>query len=466
LGFTGDIYDGLVLIDSLNRTQLPATAYPFTIGDELVSVDGRDVNSLIDEYLKYVAYANPKAARRVAAARITTRPQSRMPHATDVLNRKVAQVVIHRQNGALETYNIPWAVSGTPLEVGPVPTPKAPRAAAPQPASAEPDYMQPLIAAQWSGVEPENGLNGYGARNPIFINGLSSFQFTRRLGGSSADFYYSGVFKFNELNIGYIRIPNYSPPSTSVALTQFEQEMAYMNLNTDGLIVDEMRNTGGNLCFGEEIMARLTPYSFQATGFALRPFWSRVLGFYNAWNSAKNNGAPKQIVDQYELLYKAMLDANQKGRLITDPLPLCTSSLTRTALADKNGNLIAYLRPVAMLIDEFSTSTADSVPGMFQDVRRGWLYGTRTDGAGGNNTTFDAGSYSEGTTGMTLALQTRQYKVSNAFSGYPYTEYIENVGVWPDVPIEYMTKDNLLQNGVPFLTSVLQHLAYEIRKIR
>ncbi|HKA02032.1 MAG TPA: hypothetical protein VKE70_36225, partial [Candidatus Solibacter sp.] len=47
LGFTGDIYDGLVLIDSLNRTQLPATAYPFTIGDELVSVDGRDVNSLI-----------------------------------------------------------------------------------------------------------------------------------------------------------------------------------------------------------------------------------------------------------------------------------------------------------------------------------------------------------------------------------------------------------------------------------
>ena len=108
----------------------------------------------------------------------------------------------------------------------------------------------------------------------------------------------------------------------------------------------------------------------------------------------------------------------------------------------------------------------DAVAEIVQDVRRGWLYGTRTDGAGGNNTTFDAGSYSEGLTGMTLALQTRQYKVSNAFSGYPYTEYIENVGVWPDVPIEYMTKDNLLQNGVPFLTSVLQHLAYEIRKIR
>jgi hypothetical protein len=359
-------------------------------------------------------------------------------------------------------------VSGTPLEVGPVPSPHLPSIASRRTAAAEsqPSYMDALTGAQWSGVESEQGVLNYGSRNPVFVNGLSKFQFTRRMGGSSADFYYSGVFKFAELNIGYIRIPNYAPASIPLALTQFEQEMAYMNQNTDGLIVDEMRNTGGNLCFGEEIAARLIPYSFQATGFALRPFWSRVMSFYSSWISAKNSGAPKQIVDQYELLYNAMLDANTKGKLITDPLPLCTSSLTRTALSNRDGNLIAYLRPVMMLVDEFSTSTADSVAGMFQDVHRGWLFGMRTDGAGGNNTTFAAGSYSEGQTGMTLALQTRQYKVSNAFSGYPYTEYIENVGVWPEVPMDYMTKENLLQDGAPFINNFLQHLAYEVRRIR
>ena len=63
---------------------------------------------------------------------------------------------------------------------------------------------------------------------------------------------------------------------------------------------------------------------------------------------------------------------------------------------DVDGNVLAYKKQIMMLIDEFSTSTADSVPGMFRDANRGVLYGMRTNGAGGNNTTFDAGSYSEG----------------------------------------------------------------------
>jgi hypothetical protein len=57
-----------------------------------------------------------------------------------------------------------------------------------------------------------------------------------------------------------------------------------------------------------------------------------------------------------------------------------------------------------MMIDEFSTSTADSVPAMFQDAGRGPLFGWRSNGAGGNNTTFSSGGYSEAFEGMTLAL--------------------------------------------------------------
>jgi C-terminal processing protease CtpA/Prc len=126
--------------------------------------------------------------------------------------------------------------------------------------------------------------------------------------------------------------------------------------------------------------------------------------------------------------------------------------------------VIAYQKPIVMLIDEFSTSTADSVPSMFQDAHRGLLYGMRTNGAGGNNTSFDAGPYSEGFTGMTLALQVR----SNFFatSDYPVTTLIENVGVRPDFESNYMTKENLLQSGRPFLTQLLYHVAYVIRNQR
>jgi hypothetical protein len=469
LGFSTDVYDGVLLIDSINRTALPAKDYPFAIGDRLLSVDGRDAGPLLQDLAVYAAWGNPIAAKRLAASRITSRYQSVMPHATDVIG-KSATVVIQRQSGATETYNIPWIVSGTPLAVGPVPSPKMAVArritASKQFAQTAPDYMTELLNAQWSGIlnPDEVGINGFGSRSPLFVNALANAHFTRRLGGNSADNFYSGTFSYEELTIGYIRIPSYSPASTAAALAQFEKEIAFFNANTDGLIVDEMRNPGGNLCYGEDIAARLIPNYFRATGFRLRPFWSRIIAFYDSWINAKAAGAPQAVIDQYELLYKAMLTANTQGQTITDSLPLCTSSLTRAPFMDVDGNVFAYKKQIMMLIDELSASTADSVPGMIRDANRAVLYGMRTNGAGGNNTTFDAGSYSEGYAGMTLALQTRKEKHLNG--NYPYTDLIENTGVWPDLTDDYMTKDNLLQNGAPFLRNVLQHMAAQIRMFR
>src|SRR4029077_12372864 len=76
LGFTTDVYDGVLLIDSLNRTLLPVKDYPFTTGDRLLSVDGRDVDLLLQDFAVYAAQGNPRSTKRIAAARITVRPQS------------------------------------------------------------------------------------------------------------------------------------------------------------------------------------------------------------------------------------------------------------------------------------------------------------------------------------------------------------------------------------------------------
>jgi hypothetical protein len=400
-----------------------------------------------------------------------------MPHASEL--GSAATVLIRRMNGNLETYTIPWVKTGTPLRVGPVPSPKrsdthpAPSTqhAAPSTQHTAPrivDYMAELEAARFSGVTQldDLGLLGYGARNPIFVNALAlpALRFTRRLGGAAADLFYSGTFQYEALTIGYIRVPNYAPASLATWLQQLDQEMAFMRANTDGLIVDEMRNTGGFLCLGEELVRRLVPYPFQATGFALRPYWTRVLGFYNSLNAARAANAPPDVIQQYEQAFNEMLAANREGRVVTRPLPLCTSSLTRTPVTDASGSVMAYAKPVVMLIDEFSTSTADSVPSMFQDARRGLLYGKRSNGAGGNNTNFGAGPYSEAVTGMTLALQVRSNPI--ATPDYPFSDVIENVGVRPDVEADYMTRDNLLQNGLPFLENLVRRAALFIRTSR
>ena len=247
-----------------------------------------------------------------------------------------------------------------------------------------------------------------------------------------------------------------SYPQFVINSIDLKKGIDFMNANTDGLIVDEMRNSGGNLCFGEDIATRLINYPFQATGFQLRAFWTRVLTFYNAYVSARDGGAPPDIVAQYLLAYNAMATANAALRGLTDPIPLCTSTLSRNPATG------AYRKPLMLLIDEFTVSTADSVANMIQSSFRGPLYGMRTDGAGGNNTTFDAGPFSEGLAGMTLALQTRPHPFS--IPGYPTSIYIENVGVRPDIVSDYMTRDNLLQNGAPFVNSFLAAMAAHVRE--
>src|SRR5262245_56062923 len=56
LPFTVDIYDGKVLIDGIDRSQLDPQTYPFQMGDELVSLDGRSVADWIQALLPYAAF--------------------------------------------------------------------------------------------------------------------------------------------------------------------------------------------------------------------------------------------------------------------------------------------------------------------------------------------------------------------------------------------------------------------------
>jgi hypothetical protein len=62
---------------------------------------------------------------------------------------------------------------------------------------------------------------------------------------------------------------------------------------------------------------------------------------------------------------------------------------------------------------------------------------------------------------MTLALQVRSKDIGTL--EFPVSNLIENVGVRPDIEADYMTKDNLLQNGLPFLDALLKRTAAIIR---
>jgi len=472
LNFTVDIYDGKLLVDSINRSRLPVAEFQFLNGHELVSIDGQDAQKLLDGLMQYEIAANPRSTRRLAAALLTTRPQVRMPHAADV--PEISTVVFREPDGTLSTYRIPWTKSGLLLtSVGRYTTPHAALGGdvgadddqstapdAPAPAPSPDSYMQ-VLRQLWNCRLPDKAVNGFGAQTPIFSPSLLP-GFEQRLGKTSSDFFFSGVFAANGHKIGFIRIPNYEPADEVAALTAFATEIAYFQANTDGLVIDEMRNPGGDVAFVNAIVSYLIPTPWDSIPFEVRANSGWVVDVSSAYESAKAQGAPQVILDLLQQLKDAITTANSQMRGMTVPIPLDDFTITRAPATDSKGNVVAYTRPLIVLVDELSASGADYFPATIQDNQRGPLVGWRTMGAGGSVTGWEAGTYSLGTTTVTQSLMHRKTLVVT--SDYPSTHYVENVGVRPEIQVDYMTYDNLVQSGRPFVNAFISAIVGQIEK--
>lgn len=441
LGFTVDLYEGKPLIDSINRTLLPADQFPFEVGDEVVSVDGRTSEDLIASFLKYSVIGNDRGNRRLAAGRIARRSQYLIPRAHEIGDS--AAVLIQRQGGATESYTIPWNKTGTPVTVlGASPGGRI-AAAATAKAEARPRavrYRQGLLdKLQHYAIPVRSDVIGFGRLEPVF---QLPEVFVQRLGKSEFDSYYSGTFEWDGVKIGFIRIPDFEYRSTR----DFEKEMTFFQDNTDVLVIDIMRNPGGYVCSSgaEGLMNRIVAGDYQGAAAEERVTWSDYLGVKDELDDAIASGDDQETIDdltmrrdEYEKAFR-----DNKGR--TKALPVCGTTVTRT------GKSTAYTKPVLLLTDELTASAGDLFAALIQDNGRGRILGWRTAGAGGSpETDYPVGAYTEGTTSITYTLAVRSKPVVTP--DFPTTSYLENVGVRPDNEVDFMTKENLLSKGAAFV---------------
>jgi peptidase S41-like protein/PDZ domain-containing protein len=468
LGFTLDIYDGKVLIDTINRTLLPQAQYPFGVGDELVALNGEPAQSLIASLRKLTSSGNSRSRDRVAAGRIAVRSQTVLPHASSVGDAAVASFR-SGTTGAMDTYVIPWTKTGVGIDSeGPVPSPRRGNglifratdfdspgvtpATSTMPALLHKDdfrvtddtlpaYMDPIRPLLNSRTPDPTGVLGYGARTPIYSRPAG---FVTRLGTQSSHFFFSGTYVSNDVRIGLLRIPNEAPSSTSVALQQLNQEIAFFNSNTDVLVVDITRNTGGNLLTAEAFAQRLIPNSFRTVGFEFRASALEVFAFAQRLTLAVSSGAPPEVIENLRSNFNELLRAFNEERGRTAPLPI--NSLGSFVLPPAS---VAYTKPLLVLVDEFTTSSADMLAAILQDNHRATLLGMRTNGAGGNNIAFDCTTFTEAVCSITEGLMNRGVMISTP--EFPPTPYIENIGVQPDIVVDYMTRENLMTGGVPFV---------------
>ncbi|HLK22478.1 MAG TPA: S41 family peptidase [Bryobacteraceae bacterium] len=461
LRFGADIYDGKVLIDFIDRDALPASKYSFQIGDELVMVDNQTTSEIMANVSQFFSDANPVSTSRDAAGYATFRPQALIPRAEEV--GATATVVIRRQAGNLETYVVPWVKSGTALtKIGPSPNPSIakPRMAERTVTRPEvPAYRKPLTYLQRSRLPIKKAVLNFDALPPVFQLPAG---FVQRLGNGTDDVFFSGTYKSGTKTIGYIRIADFQPADEAGAETAFDTEIAYMQKNTDGLVVDVMRNPGGDVCYTEDLVSRLMTKSFHDAVFEFRPELSDVQAYQDATAQAISDQEPTYVIQILQQQTRIVTKAYQGGGL-TGQLPVCQLSQTRPPNRDASGRLAVYSKPILLLTDRFSASAAELFSAMFQDAKRGKNFGTRTMGAGGVVSDGNpAGYYSEGQTSVTFGLITRSG--TSSVAGYPSTNLYENVGVQPDIENDYMTASNLLHGGADFVQAFTAEILTMIGK--
>jgi hypothetical protein len=432
-----DLYDGKVLIESITRGLLPAAQYPFQVGDELVSLDGRTAQEWIEQLRPFAALGNKKANDRYAAGFIPVRVQAIYPRAHEIGEK--AKVEIRRANGDLETYEIAWVKSGTPMEqVGPVPTPRR----AERESVSLPEALRPLAALNRAEVPASKRMvSGWGSRSPVFAAGLPA-DFQQRLGRGAFDEFFSGTYTQDGVRIGFLRIPSFDPSDYFTAVNQMLREVQYFDQNTDVLVVDVTRNPGGFVDVTQIYLQMLNPEPFDVIGLEIRATaqWVRLISETVA--ALEADRAPEAWIAAWKKHLEAVRQANRENRGRTGSIPLTADGgHTQLPLMDRNGTVLAYKKPIVVLTDEFTTSGGDNFAAAMQDNRRGLLFGMPTNGAGGSVNEFQGTTWTEVTLYATESLMTRKQFVITP--DYPMTRYVENVGVRPDVEYDMMTRENL-----------------------
>src|ERR1051325_855413 len=503
LPFTADIYDGRVLIDFIDRTALDPQTYPFQVGDELLSVDGKAVGDWIADLRPYAAngQGNPVSRDRLAVATILDRYQAFYTYASMVHPGDNATIVVRSQNGQIAAYTIMWQAFGAYLPLdhqGPVPNPGGkpftgknasalrpikrpmrqlgqgesnpwgiwtgelpPREEAPIPGGLE--KLQLLQNA--SAWEPDHVLAGTGFPfNSHFPEFNPPPGFKLRIGAKSTDEFVSGTFPVGNTVVGFIRIPSFAPLSQSNALKQFQAETSFFQQNTSGLVIDLMGNGGGNICYANTLVGYLDPQPYSALSAKLRAtrFW--LWNLENLLSFEESSARPQSDID----LVKGMIDEVQRAldenRGLTESLPiyspvgLCNrgGGLFYQPAKDSQGHNIAYTKPILLLTNNFTLSSAEMFAAVLQDQKRVSVYGVRTDGGGGNVVEYDEtlGPYAEGSARITLSIMVRNQLISTP--GLPSAPYIENIGIQPDFAAEFNTRENLLTGGQPFVNGFRQ----------
>jgi len=254
---------------------------------------------------------------------------------------------------------------------------------------------------------------------------------------------FAAVYRFNGSEFGngktllLFRIGTYDQEKSeqiNARIAWYKALLADYKDLVDALVIDQTHNGGGYLSYGTAIVSLFA--NGQTRG---------LVNFLNAdrrWLStlsersrlfAQHNFTKGEIKNIADLGYRLVEDAIDNGlRLTTQPIPLGFSQFYIPPSKPQ------FDKPVLILIDELSGSTADIMPLLMKENGLATLFGERTAGLGGNVETV----VSLPNSNMRLSLTRGFFAAYNPEGKYDFENGMtENNGVEPDIRYSHTVED-------------------------
>jgi hypothetical protein len=453
--------EGRYYLTHIDREKLPAEAFPFQMGDEVVAFNGQPTAEAVKAIADRMTANTAQTDMRMAEMFLTNRRRAR---GDNDIPKGNAEIVIRRE-GKFYKVTMPWAYTPE-LMAQDVPL-RNPGLLEPEGliggASAAPSggILHSVGEAFAAAVHPLVSLfadiRAEAAPNPFMIGARKSFvpRLGKVLWSSDEDSHFDAyVFETKDgRKMGYIRIAAYDGDNEEVQ--EFAKVMAKFQVETDALVIDQVSNPGGSVFYLYALASHLTDKPLVA------PRHRLIIGEAEAHQSA-------------ELLLKVMRDSKKPaaaepkekkklkggkeeeaptaggypitGKFMALMLRSAQFILKSFNAGQRFTGLIhisgvddidpapkaeeRYTKPILLLTNALDFSGGDFFPAIMQDNKRATILGVRTAGAGGIVKSFSVNQFGIDHLSATGSIAER-----------PNGQPIENLGVTPEIPYEITARD-------------------------
>ena len=435
---------GKYFITHIDRERLNPAVYPFEVGDELISFNGKPTAIAVQELKdQEVGNASAETDLAMAAIYLTIR--------TGVMGHKVPKgpvtiAVRSSRTGATSSYQLIWLYR--PEKVTSCPSRRGFNSAGDVFSGSAAEALEAIFNKKLEApfiIPVMRLMDSFDDNNKEVVGSREGFlpALGRKVWSAPSESpFHAYLYQTPDRSlVGYIRIPHYRGGSKEVEA--FGDIISYLEENSDALIIDQMNNPGGSAFYLYALASMLTEAPLEAPrhhiaitqrevmeAVSMMPYFEMVRSNSDAQEligpTLAGNPVTYQMAQFFLNYFRFIVDEWKAGRRLTNLFYLYGVDHINPHPTTR------YTKPILLLVNSLDFSGGDVFPIILQDNKRATLFGSRTAGAGGfvmqatfpNH--FGIDSYH-----FTASLAERA-------QGAP----IENLGVEPDIPYT-VTQDDL-----------------------